>query len=335
MTIEVDQRTLVVVLGHTNEDGGQLSATALARCEKAVEVLKSNPKSDFVCTGAFGENFNRFSVPHGRLLAERIISSGIDEARFLGLTNSSSTVEDALAVLRDYLGAHSSLVVVTSPFHKERAQYIFSRLCWDRPLTFVTSREAGSDDPLEGEAEKLTRERETIPALARSNLQDSLPEYLSLLGDELRHYDSLSYYPLLAIAGLLWAFWGLEAHSRFEGAAIGIVCVLTTLPLLHLYWRFADTARVFRSLIDSASFYHCIPTLPHGGPRVHARWVISGLVLLMLLAVVVGRFSKPLLGQATQPPEVRPVVAVGSRASTRPPAPPSPPTPPFGAPRAP
>jgi uncharacterized SAM-binding protein YcdF (DUF218 family) len=118
-------------LGADNDDHGSLTAMALERIALALALYETAARLGhpplILATGGFGAHFNRTSTPHNHYVRCRLVEGGVPASSVVtkGL-ESANTVEDAVLVKR-YLGdaRHHSLLVVTSAFHKKRAELIF------------------------------------------------------------------------------------------------------------------------------------------------------------------------------------------------------------------
>jgi hypothetical protein len=274
-------RVLVVVLGNTNEDDGTLSLAATKRCDAAVKMLKANPDFHFACTGGWRENFNRSPYAHGEILARYIVDRGALADRFCGTTDSTSTVEDAIAVMRDYGLEYSRFVIVTSPSHRPRAEALFRRALLGKTVEFVEANDPPTPNEVKQEAEKLRRDIDCTPMLERLR-KSATADDLSALENELRHYDTISYYPIVGAAGLIVIYLNLELGAGPEGMMSVVPLSIMVLALLVLYLRFAATARAFRHLIYLASYRAARPTLAWRAKYEAPRWPIPAALRNML-----------------------------------------------------
>ena len=61
----------IVILGHINDEEGNLSAIAMLRCDMALTascLLKKTHDVKILCTGGFGESFNTTRTSHAQHL---------------------------------------------------------------------------------------------------------------------------------------------------------------------------------------------------------------------------------------------------------------------------
>lgn len=118
------------VMGFSNDPVGALSDVMLARIETAARLHRRSPHMKVIVTGGHGDNFNRAPLPHrayanAALLARGVPTENLEANGFL----SANTVEDVIMILR-FAAEHGlpRFGVVTSAFHMERGQLIFSCL---------------------------------------------------------------------------------------------------------------------------------------------------------------------------------------------------------------
>jgi len=118
---------VIIVLGSPNDDEGKLSATALSRLDRALAEYKKQPEAAILLTGGFGPHFNCSPRPHADYAREYLLGQGVPETAVLEPALSSNTVEDAVLCKRILSGGIlDHAVVVTSDYHLERAEFIFS-----------------------------------------------------------------------------------------------------------------------------------------------------------------------------------------------------------------
>ncbi|WP_237158031.1 YdcF family protein [Shewanella psychrophila] len=117
---------MIIILGAPNDDEGNLSHFALSRCDAAFTRFNDDRSLNFICTGGYGDHFNRTEHPHALYCKRYLMSLGVPDDRFLALVESRFTFEDASlskAILDKY--KISSAVLVTSDFHLNRSKFIF------------------------------------------------------------------------------------------------------------------------------------------------------------------------------------------------------------------
>ncbi|MEZ4658854.1 MAG: YdcF family protein [Caldilineaceae bacterium] len=116
---------LIVILGAPNDDAGQLSAMALGRVALGYAHHRER-KWPLLLTGGFGDHFNRTAWPHAHYLQQWLRAHGVPADAILPFVLSRHTGEDA-RLARPIVEAHGArrLLVVTSDFHVERADWYF------------------------------------------------------------------------------------------------------------------------------------------------------------------------------------------------------------------
>jgi len=120
---------IIIILGSPNDDRGRLSAIALSRLELGLAEYRKRPEAAILLTGGFGPHFNTSPRPHADYAREYLLGQGVPEAAFMEPALSSNTVEDAVLSRRILAnGNFDHALVVTSDYHIDRAEFIFSRL---------------------------------------------------------------------------------------------------------------------------------------------------------------------------------------------------------------
>ena len=117
---------IIIILGSPNDERGNLSSIAKERLTQGIKEYTGNPGYAILLTGGFGSHFNTTDKPHAFYAKEFLLKAGIPAEEILEFAESRDTVEDALLakpIVQKY--NVSSVIVVTSDFHMERAQRIF------------------------------------------------------------------------------------------------------------------------------------------------------------------------------------------------------------------
>ena len=153
---------VIVLLGAPNDVDGKLSSIAVERCLLAAEVYRRHLGLSILPTGGFGE-FNWTDRPHAHYTRDFLRGLGVPAEGILEPALSRSTLEDA-ALTRPIVARHNvqNLMVVTSDFHRKRAELIFGRAFTGYTLSFYGSK---TDLP-QAELERLQQhEREALTRL--------------------------------------------------------------------------------------------------------------------------------------------------------------------------
>jgi len=132
---------VIIILGSPNDEQGRLSDIAASRCEQAVMVFNKNSDHKVLCTGGFGEHFNKTQLPHAHYVKNYLIKRGILEAAFLEFTLSGFTFEDASLSTSILEQNHiKDAILVTSDFHINRAKLIFTSIFPKINFTFSAAK---------------------------------------------------------------------------------------------------------------------------------------------------------------------------------------------------
>ncbi|MBE0368196.1 YdcF family protein [Pseudoalteromonas aurantia] len=116
----------IVLLGSPNNDDGSLSEIAISRCDHALTVFDAKRSHKLLCTGGFGDHFNRTNIAHAEYLRNYMIKKGVPKQAFLENALSRYTYEDATLSQRILKQARIyHIILVTSDFHMPRASYVF------------------------------------------------------------------------------------------------------------------------------------------------------------------------------------------------------------------
>ncbi len=159
---------IVIVLGNRNDAQGNLSSTAVERCEQAIRVYRQNPGVKIMPTGGSGAHFNVTDKPHAVYLRQYLVAHGVPEEDVIEPALSSTTIDDAQLTrpIVDQYGV-KRVILVTSDFHMPRAKYLFERTFQGIELTFSASVTNLPPDEL------LARHRHEELTLAKLIAEDS------------------------------------------------------------------------------------------------------------------------------------------------------------------
>ena len=141
---------IIIILGSPNNDRGELLTIARERLDQGIFEYRNNPDFKIIPTGGFGEHFNTTDLPHAHYAKQYLISSGVPTDDILDFAISSYTMEDATAskTICDKFEV-TSIVVVTSDFHMERAKLIFDHVYSGYKLSYSSSKTNISSHQLE------------------------------------------------------------------------------------------------------------------------------------------------------------------------------------------
>ena len=260
------RNTLVVVLGHENDRDGNLSDDALSRISAALEYVSGEPSDaiDLLATGGYGDYFNLSDRAHGALMLEEIAKSAPSDLRRLGWTASCGTDEDILALRRLLVDARSKprcIRIFTSAYHAPRAELLASKMLPEFSVVIESDDNEGTPSQQRHEEKRTAQLARELPTFSSWNTCD--PSLLEGLLSELRHYDNISYLPLVASFAI--PFFAATNTISVEGSAFNVVVSILglclSLALLSMYWRLAGTAASARRTARYYALYCGYPNL--------------------------------------------------------------------------
>lgn len=167
-TTTSEYMNIVQILTNLHYESG-LSPVERARVQCAAELLREDPDSGVLISGT-EIPFSPTTVAHHQLVAEELLSNGIDESRIVGrLKAADSTVKEA-AHAKDLLDKthFETLTVVTSFAHFPRAPYVFAHFFTLDQLSFYLVPDCNSKDVVlltalkEAEAYHVLRSQEGV-----------------------------------------------------------------------------------------------------------------------------------------------------------------------------
>lgn len=158
-------KTIYLILGSLNYKNGELNDLATDRLDKCLELISQRNDKEYgiICTGAYGTNFNNTAIPHGKYLFNYLRNNGISEDHFIEIAMSRHTVHDATKS-KEIIEKHQfeKITVITTDFHKERVELIFSLIY---PKEWVFKVIPSHTELAEERREKLTNHE--IKAIAQ------------------------------------------------------------------------------------------------------------------------------------------------------------------------
>lgn len=137
-----DVTEIIVVLGEKSDINGELSSIARERAHGCFELYHQKPLKVLVA-GGYGDLESHPFEPHAYQLRDFMIELGIPQESFLEPALGRNTLENAL-LIRDSIADSeiATLHIVTSDFHRRRAQYIFEQLFEGFQIRFHTCHTA-------------------------------------------------------------------------------------------------------------------------------------------------------------------------------------------------
>ncbi len=128
---------IIIVLGSTNNQDGNISDIGLQRLNKGITLLNTFKDSYIILTGGFGSHFNTTNTPYSTYAKDFLIKNRISETRILDCVLSKDTIEDAkltLPLIKEI--TPKNIHIVSSDFHMERVKYIFNKVFSNMNLSF-------------------------------------------------------------------------------------------------------------------------------------------------------------------------------------------------------
>ena len=124
MTKEYD---FIIVLSNLMDKFGNLNCESKIRCSKAAEIFQKNPNSYLITSGwAYRDDCDLSIAEAFKNHLVKIHS--IEKNRIICEKNSKDTVGDAIFTRLNIISKtdYKKIAIVTSSYHKERAQEIFT-----------------------------------------------------------------------------------------------------------------------------------------------------------------------------------------------------------------
>lgn len=133
--------TYIILLGHENDEHGNLSNCALARCEQVIDLYINHPLDvKIITTGWYSKSKVK---PHAYYLADYLIKKKVFAQDIYAFVYSRNSVEDALftlSLIKDQKIEDSMFYIVTNFPHDKRVQLIFSSFFSDIKKIFKPAR---------------------------------------------------------------------------------------------------------------------------------------------------------------------------------------------------
>jgi uncharacterized SAM-binding protein YcdF (DUF218 family) len=177
---------MIVVLGNTNDENGNLSAIAISRCDKAIELWNRDKNQQLITTGTFGSHFNSTTTSHSEYLKQYLVNNGITTHNILPNINSVNTYQDILG-LRELLSKKKKqpVTIITSDFHYDRVRFNCNLILHD----IINYEIIGVPAPVSSEVKAELLEYEKLRMAAIQKFPTTVYENASA---EQKHYDNVS-----------------------------------------------------------------------------------------------------------------------------------------------
>jgi uncharacterized SAM-binding protein YcdF (DUF218 family) len=127
---------VLIVLGAPNSSKGILSDISKSRLDYCKSIFK---EGDLVlCTGGWGEQFNKSSKAHALYAQNYLISKGLNKKDFLDIALSNNTVDDAVKIKPIISKLKKvNVTIITSDYHLKRVQLIFNEILNHYKMKFI------------------------------------------------------------------------------------------------------------------------------------------------------------------------------------------------------
>ncbi|WP_422104588.1 methyltransferase domain-containing protein [Winogradskyella sp.] len=161
---------IIIILGSTNDDFGEVSPIGKGRLKVGYELSKTLENAKIILTGGFGSHFNNTDKPYYYYANKYLKSIGGDENLILAKISSKDTIEDAhlsYKTIKEY--RPKTIFIVTSKFHEERVKYIFNHIYDDYNLEFVCDEYNGTKSEMENLMKTEKREMELLINFRKSS----------------------------------------------------------------------------------------------------------------------------------------------------------------------
>lgn len=122
-----DFRAIAVVLGGGLRENGRPTASTLARANAAAELALGRADLAIIVSGSHGDG-PKPARTEAQYMADRLVECGVASSRIFLEDESRDTITNAAFVAERYLAGLEPrpLLIVTSPFHLERALATFA-----------------------------------------------------------------------------------------------------------------------------------------------------------------------------------------------------------------
>jgi uncharacterized SAM-binding protein YcdF (DUF218 family) len=133
------KKEVLIILGSPNSPSGKLSDISISRLNYCVKLYQTG--NLILCTGGWGEHFNKSKKSHAAFAKQYLIENGLLEEDFLEFALSGNTVDDAVKIKPIISKLESvKLTVITSDYHLNRVKIIFNEILNDYDIGFIGVR---------------------------------------------------------------------------------------------------------------------------------------------------------------------------------------------------
>ena len=127
---------MIIILGGANNNNGELHNTTINRLRKYLEIKDNYPNCRVILSGGY-----RFSkISHCALVKEYLLNKDPTIHIDKEFTENNNTIDEAINISRylSNINYRDNIVIITSPWHLQRAQYLFNIACSDMNIDYIT-----------------------------------------------------------------------------------------------------------------------------------------------------------------------------------------------------
>jgi uncharacterized SAM-binding protein YcdF (DUF218 family) len=142
---------IIVVPGYGLTPAGEPTVGTIARTHAALQLAKSLPDADVIVSGfrAAGDNFSHAQT-EAKAMCRVLVREGVRRSRVKLEEEARDTIGNAVLVAAHFLSTRQpgTVMVVTSPFHVERARFVFEHALGPKwTVVMVAALEVFGDAP--------------------------------------------------------------------------------------------------------------------------------------------------------------------------------------------
>jgi len=127
---------MIIILGGANNKNGELHSTTINRLEKYLEIKDNYPNSRVILSGGY-----RFSkISHCALVKKYLLNKDITIHIEKEFTENNNTIDEAINISQylSNINYRDNIIIITSPWHLQRAKYLFNITCSDMNINYIT-----------------------------------------------------------------------------------------------------------------------------------------------------------------------------------------------------